>query len=65
MGFADFRAAVLADTRLQHELQVTDARDEFVRLVVKIARQKGFSVSSSDVEEAMSAGRKAWIERWI
>lgn len=65
MGFAEFRAAALADTDLQAELRGIDARAEFVLKVVDTASELGFDVKADDVENAINTGRRAWIERWI
>lgn len=65
IGFNGFRACVLADFDLQRKLHVVDDRQEFVQIVVETAKQKGFEVTSTEVEEAMRAGRRTWIERWI
>ena len=63
--FEEFRAKVLADSSLRDELQNINERDEFVQRVVKLATEKGFELSVDNVENAMNAGRRAWIERWI
>jgi len=63
--FEEFRAKVLADSSLRDELQNINERDEFVQRVVKLATEQGFELSVDNVENAMNAGRRAWIERWI
>ena len=64
-AFSEFRTAVLADTDLQDKLRKTDDHAEFVSSVVDLASKLGVDLSINDVENALRAGRKAWIERWI
>jgi hypothetical protein len=64
-GIEKFRVVVLDDFELQSELRGVGDRAEFIRLVTGKANEKGFELTADDVEEAMRAGRRAWIERWI
>lgn len=64
-GFNDFRAVALADLDVQRRLRDATDREKFVQVVVELAGQSGFEVTSADVEAALIAGRKTWIERWI
>jgi EAL domain-containing protein (putative c-di-GMP-specific phosphodiesterase class I) len=62
--FEKFRTLVLRDMSLQKMLNEAGDR-EFVSTVVETGKQNGFLFSAEDVEEAMQANRRAWIERWI
>lgn len=43
---------------------ITDPAD-FVRESVQLGEAAGFQFDASDVESAMKAGRRAWIEQWV
>jgi predicted ribosomally synthesized peptide with nif11-like leader len=64
-SFDKFRASMLADPELWSKLNDIDDKDEFVRSAVQMAAERGFTVNESDIREAINAGRRAWIERWI
>jgi hypothetical protein len=34
-------------------------------LVVRVGAERGYRFTSQDVEAALHASRRAWIERWI
>jgi hypothetical protein len=62
--FEKFRTLVLQDEALQKILREAHP-DEFVSAVIETGKQNGFLFSAQDVEDAMQANRRAWIERWI
>ena len=64
-GWAGFRQAVLMDPALQQDLLVAPEPERFRVLVVERARGLGWDVSPDDVDEALRAGRRTWVERWI
>lgn len=55
----------LADPGLQGRLHAIEDKAEFTTAVIGLAADAGFEIDGDDVEEAMKAGRRAWIERWI
>lgn len=63
--FERFRQAVLQDTNLQQQLRETSDRESFVTLVWELANERGYRFSTADVQDAMQAAQRAWIERWI
>ena len=63
--FEEFRELVLSDAPLQGRLRDIADRDEFVTVIVKTAGEIGMVVTPEDIKQAMHAGRRAWIERWI
>ncbi len=64
-AFERFRAGVLEDPALQDVLcEITD-RALFVERVVQLGAERGERFSPGDVEEALRAGRRSWLERWI
>ena len=56
---------VLADRQLQDRLRTVPDKIEFTDLVVTLARDHGCEMTGEDVAEAMRAGKRSWIERWI
>lgn len=64
-GLARFRTIVLADPALQGQLRGLPSRAQFVGRVVELAERAGCPVTEADVEEALTACRRSWLERWI
>jgi hypothetical protein len=64
-AWAGFRRAVLDDHVLQRDLLGVAEPEPFCALVVERARGLGWDVEADDVEEALSAARRAWLGRWI
>jgi Aspartyl/Asparaginyl beta-hydroxylase/Nif11 domain len=60
-----FRQVVLSDLKLQQRLRETSDRESFVRLVVALAKERGYRFTARDAEEALQAAWQAWFERWI
>ena len=64
-SFKNFRRLVLEDVELQRRLrEKTDVKD-FIVCITEMGRERGYHFSAEDVEEALSASRRAWAERWI
>jgi hypothetical protein len=63
--FCEFRELVLQEKGLQLLLRDIEDRDEFVNSVIAIGRECGFMLTRDDVDAAMLAGRRSWIERWV
>lgn len=63
--FEQFRQLVLQELLLQKELVEIDERDIFIARVVELAAEKKLEVTNADVEEALRASRRAWLEKWI
>jgi len=64
-AFARFRNEVLADVDLQAALRDTTDRAAFVAAVVRVAAERGHAVTPDDVDAALTASRRVWLERWI
>ncbi len=64
-GFERFRAVVLDDPELQERLAAVEEAPAFTLTAVRLGRERGFKFSRLDVEDAIGAGRRAWLERWI
>lgn len=58
-------ATVLADPALQERLLAVPERPAFVAEVVAVAAERDLDVTAADVEAALAAARRAWLERWV
>ena len=64
-GFDAFRRLVLSDADLQKELiQPADERSLFDK-VLALGRERGYTFSEQDLEDAVRANRRGWLERWL
>ena len=64
-NFERFRELVLRDLSLQERLREITERAVFIQRVVELGAECGCEITREDVEEAMLANRRAWLERWI
>jgi hypothetical protein len=67
-SLAAFRERVLHDPDLQAALLAydgVDGVDGFAELVASSARRCGFGVDPGEVQEALTAARRTWLERWV
>jgi hypothetical protein len=64
-GLEQFRQFALQDEALQKRLRETDGRQEFVALMLRLGAERGYRFTAEEVEEALSASWRAWIERWV
>lgn len=63
--FIRFRDFVGADAEHSARLSAITNTTEFVQESVRMGLDAGFQFDASDVESAMKAGRRAWVEQWI
>jgi len=63
--FERFRQIVLRDPSLQAELMQAPDLTEFTSLAIRLGEQHRARFTAGDVDAAMQAARRAWIERWI
>ena len=63
--FERFRDLVLENTELQAQLREVENREAFMRLVVQLGQDRGYSFGVEQVASAMQASRRAWIERGL
>jgi hypothetical protein len=61
-SFEQFRQIVLKDTALQERLRMNADHRSFVNLVVRAGEERGCHFTPADVEAAMSANRRAWLQ---
>ena len=64
-SFEQFRQLVLRDLVLQERLREFDDREAFPALVVRAGEELGYAFTAEDVEAAIRANGRAWVERWI
>lgn len=64
-GFAAFRDVVAASPELTAALWAESDATAFEDLAVRLGRENGFTFTAGEVREAIRAGRRAWIERWV
>ncbi len=63
--FHAFLEVVQNDVVLQEHLQAVSAPTEFFARTVELGRARGFDFLPGDVESALNAGRRRWLERGI
>ena len=56
---------VFEDVSLQERLREVMDQGLFIDLVLRLGEEHGFSFNAKDVDEALRANRRAWIERWL
>ena len=64
-SFEQFRQLVLADPALQQQLRATASLPAFLALTVQLGVERGYDVTVEDVQAALNASRRAWLERWV
>lgn len=62
--FEEVRELVLGDERLVERLADVP-RDELPAALVALAAERGVELTFADVDEALRAARREWLERWI
>lgn len=62
-SFEQFRQIVLHDPALQERLRLTTDHASFVGLVVQAGEERGCHFTHADVEAALNANRKAWLQQ--
>ena len=60
-----FRRLVMTDAALQDQLWAVSEREAFVALAVALGESRGCGFTTEEVLQAMQAGRRTWIERWL
>lgn len=62
-AFADFRERVVRDPALFDQLATVGESVAFAALAVRLSGERGFSFTTDEVNAALQASRRAWIER--
>jgi hypothetical protein len=64
-GLQLFRAHVLQEPSLQEALREETDPDVFAALMTRLGRERGYQFTAGDVADALRAGHRAWLARWI
>lgn len=64
-AFVRFRDRVFGDATLASALMDCQDLSSLSERSVELGRELGYSFDASDVESAMRAGRRSWVEQWI
>lgn len=64
-SFETFRKHVLAEPALQAQLRDITDQSAFITRATELGQERGLDFTTTDVEAALLAARKAWTERWI
>lgn len=64
-SFEQFRQLVLSDPGLQQQLRATPDLYAFLDLTVQLGVERGYDFSVEEVQAALQASRRAWLERWV
>jgi hypothetical protein len=64
-GLSAFEEIVLANQGVQAQLLAEPDRARFVALVRDLAHRAGVEVSTEEVEGALVAARRRYLERWV
>lgn len=59
-----FQQEVLNDLNLQQQLRETTDKESFLELVMALGRERGYRITALEVDDAMRAAVRTWIERW-
>jgi len=63
--FERFRRLVAKDPALQEALLRTSDQKAFIALVINLSQEQGYALSVEDVQSALNAGQRSWLERLI
>ena len=63
--FEDFRQHVLNDPALLDQLRAAASLQDFFDLAVGLGAERGYQFSADEVQAALQASRRAWLERWV
>jgi acetolactate synthase regulatory subunit len=59
-----FQQEVLNDLNLQQQLRDATDKESFLELVMSLSQQRGYRITALEVDDAMRAALRTWIERW-
>ena len=55
----------MEDPVLMREFTSAPNQADLFAQVVALARQRGLSITTSELEEIVRANRRSWLERWL
>jgi hypothetical protein len=59
------RSRVWQEPELQARLWETRDRSAFIQLVVCLAEEHDLAVTTEEIEAALEASKRSWLQRWI
>ena len=62
--FAELRAIILNDPALMEQFTAAPNEADLFAQVISLGRQRGLHVTISELEGAIRANRRSWLERW-
>lgn len=60
-----FRKLVFADARLRETLGAYVDEPSFVTGTIQLASSFGIELGAEEIREALRAGQREWLERWL
>lgn len=60
-----FRKLVFADARLREMLRAYVDEPSFVTGTIQLASSFGIELGAEEIREALRAGQREWLERWL
>lgn len=63
--FEKFRALVFENPELQRRLLAEPDAGRFADLLIAEARERGFEITKTEIQEALQQARRAWFERHV
>jgi len=64
-AFQAFLVMVLSDNTLRDELMKAPDLPALVARARELGRERGFDLSEEELQAAVNANRRSWMERWI
>jgi hypothetical protein len=64
-NFDEIRHIVMANSGLMHAFTSAATEAELFALVIALGRERGIEITAGELEEMVSANRRAWFERWL
>jgi predicted ribosomally synthesized peptide with nif11-like leader len=60
-----FCQLVLDDSMLQEQLRNTADYQSFLAIALQLSQDKGYCITTEDLESALREKRQMWLERWV
>ena len=64
-NITQFRELIFSDPALTLQLYAITTKADFTSAAINIASLNGILLAEADVDAAMNAGARSWLERWI
>lgn len=60
-----FRQLVFSDAQLRAALCQFSSDEAFAAGAIELASRQGILLSAQEVDQALAAGQREWLERWL